>query len=1396
MSSRTRWFSIGVMFLLLSLVLFGCQSNQGSIDTDEYRIIQIVETSGHVTIEREGVGSLDAYPKMKLQNADKVSVAKDSYARLILDNDKYVYVEPNTVFSLEASGTSKQSYTNIKLEKGAITNEIQKPLSAESQYKIETPNSTMSVRGTVYYVRVDVNKEVSYTTLKVFDGKVETKLFHEDGKETDPVMVSSGKGVKVHGEEDLREYVVSDMNEIETDIKLEELDDDTLETLYEISLNEDRLFSSHEEIKEEIETRKKVNDEEKEPVMAPTPEPPTQYLIRFYNNATLINEQALYANEEIAYPTTQRAGYSFRGWYTEPECRNHYTSQGMPSQNVNLYAKWAPNDVTLTLNDRDIIESKVYKVDSKLNLPTLQRSGYSFHGWYQDKEGTKKFESTTMPTKNTTLYAKWTANTNTPYKVNHYFEKVNGGYDVESISYEGTTDTLVNAPAISKVGFTFDGTNNSNVISGNVSGDGSFILKMYYQRNIHTLTWKLNNGEGDVVSDVRFGSTITAPTPTRIGYTFTGWDSNVATTMPDEDITYTAQWEINPYTITFDSNGGTSVENQTKNYDSIVDQPQEPTRTGYTFAGWYKEESCTNLWDFATDKVPANNITLYAKWDVNTYNVTLDSNGGSIADGKNVTIYTYGQGAVLPTSSDISKTGYSFAGWYDNPSYTGTAVTEITETDTKNKTYYAKWTANTNTQYKVNYYFEKVNGGYDVESIPYVGTTDSLVNAPTISKVGFTFDETNNSNVISGNVSGDGSFVLKMYYQRNIHTLTWKLNNGEGDVVSDVRFGSTITAPTPTRIGYTFTGWDSNVATTMPDEDITYTAKWDVIHYGITYDLDGGSLENEIIDYTIETGDFNLPTPTKLGYTFVGWSGSNGEAAQTNVIINQGSTGDKSYLAHWQANEYTYNIVYRSGSGADLGTSTINGYYGSNHTINAPNKAGYQTPDAKEVSFDSVDTKTIVFTYQTISYDITYDLDGGSLSGQSAQYTIETEYTLPTPTKEGYTFGGWYTNSEFTDSKVDKINRGSTGDKTYYAKWYKNYTYTLVYADETSESFTVNESMVIDPANWTKKSGNNFIGWSTSDPLTNTNVGLIGTDAFSLSNDMTYYEVCYVDYVVKMQIQTLEYGESDNLYISEIRMKGVIGTTPDLNKIAQKQTLVNTNSSSINAYSYTLPTSSILCNVNITPTFIINYTANKSSLVTYKVDSTTNTVRNYLSGDVPIGLNTVTVSDSNNNSTDYVFWSKVNGENIIGSIFQYIVDIISGNNMTYYPNYVSNSDILSNGYYKAELNIYKSETLNRTYHYVLKGSNHTFDVKLFGYGNKDSIKSDIINIENEPPIQVYNYYYSPISYQVNYDDNSTYAWNVESDMYTLKEGYGFSDMDDIVVSISKCIGNISLVKKN
>lgn len=139
--------------------------------------------------------------------------------------------------------------------------------------------------------------------------------------------------------------------------------------------------------------------------------------------------------------------------------------------------------------------------------------------------------------------------------------------------------------------------------------------------------------------------------------------------------------------VTFDSNGGSAVAGQNVVIGKKVTKPADPTKTGYVFAGWYKDSAFATEWDFTTDTV-TEDTTLYAKWTASSYAVTLNTNGGTINSG-NVTSYTYGIGATLPTN--VTKEGHTFEGWYDNSSFTGTAVTSISTTATGAKTYYAKW---------------------------------------------------------------------------------------------------------------------------------------------------------------------------------------------------------------------------------------------------------------------------------------------------------------------------------------------------------------------------------------------------------------------------------------------------------------------------------------------------------------------------------------------------------------------------------------------------------------------------------------------------------------------------------------------------------------------------------
>lgn len=195
--------------------------------------------------------------------------------------------------------------------------------------------------------------------------------------------------------------------------------------------------------------------------------------------------------------------------------------------------------------------------------------------------------------------------------------------------------------------------------------------------------------------------------------------------------------------------------------------------------------------------VPADVTELTVQWTAPTYAVTLNTNGGTINNG-NVTGYTYGVGATLPAADDMTYTGHTFKGWYDNENLTGSPVTAIGGAETGNKEYWAKW-------------------------------------------------------------------------EINQYTVTVKPENGKADIIITQDYGTPITAPdNPTRKGYTFKGWDKEIPETMPAENITVKAQWEINQYTITFDTNGGS---EIAPITQDYGtEITAPdNPTRKGYTFKGW---------------------------------------------------------------------------------------------------------------------------------------------------------------------------------------------------------------------------------------------------------------------------------------------------------------------------------------------------------------------------------------------------------------------------------------------------------------------------------------------------------------------------------------------
>ena len=189
---------------------------------------------------------------------------------------------------------------------------------------------------------------------------------------------------------------------------------------------------------------------------------------------------------------------------------------------------------------------------------------------------------------------------------------------------------------------------------------------------------------------VMYPGTALNPAPReKTGYTFAGWYRDAEcteaydfTTLVTENITLYAKWNINTYDVTFDTAGGSAVESQSVEYNSAAASPEVPVKTGYTFAGWYRDAECTEAYDFTTPVT--ENIMLYAKWNLNTYRVTFDTAGGSAVESQSV---EYNSAAVSPETP--VKTGYTFAGWYRDAECT--EIYDFTTPVTENITLYAKW---------------------------------------------------------------------------------------------------------------------------------------------------------------------------------------------------------------------------------------------------------------------------------------------------------------------------------------------------------------------------------------------------------------------------------------------------------------------------------------------------------------------------------------------------------------------------------------------------------------------------------------------------------------------------------------------------------------------------------
>ena len=316
------------------------------------------------------------------------------------------------------------------------------------------------------------------------------------------------------------------------------------------------------------------------------------------------------------------------------------------------------------------------------------------------------------------------------------------------------------------------------------------------------------------------------------------------------------------------------------------------------------------------DSVPADVTELTVQWTAPTYTVTLHANGGTINNG-NVTEYTYGVGATLPT--DVTRTGYTFKDWYYNENLTGSPVTAIGDTETGNKEYWAKWEIN---QYAITF---DTNGGSEIAPITQdYGTPITAPADPT--RKGYTFkgwDKEIPETMPAENITVTAQWEINRY------TITFDTAGGSEIAPITQDYGTNITAPAnPTRKGYTFKGWDKEIPETMPAENMTVKAQWEINQYAITFDTNGGS---EIAPITQDYGTaITAPAdPTREGYTFIGWDRDIPEIMPAENIT---------VTAQWEINRYT--ITFDTNGGSEIAPITQD--YGTNITAPAdPTREGY-----------------------------------------------------------------------------------------------------------------------------------------------------------------------------------------------------------------------------------------------------------------------------------------------------------------------------------------------------------------------------------------------------------------------------------------------------------------------
>jgi uncharacterized repeat protein (TIGR02543 family) len=754
---------------------------------------------------------------------------------------------------------------------------------------------------------------------------------------------------------------------------------------------------------------------------------------------------------------------------------------------MTIYLNWTLLSYTVSyVTDAPTsIDSHSQDYDTLITEPTISKVGYTLDGWYSDSSMSTLwvFASSKMPAANLTLYAKWTANTTTKYKVEHYFQRAS---DLTYVLYQtdtktGTTDTNAVAVNLDHEGYTFNSTHADNLLKANINGDGSTVLKVHYTINQYSVTFFNEMVPIGSAQSVYYNEDATPPAtdPTKTGHTFIGW--NLDYTNVKADLYIFAQYEINQYNINFLVYGGSYVASFKQNYDTLIVQPADPTKTGCTFGGWYKESGLINEWNFMVDKVPDSDVTLHAKWNTNAYTITFYSNGGSAV--ANISA-DYGDAITQP--ADPTRTGYTFGGWYtDDGTFNDAYVFPVTM-PAEDVDLYAKWTVN---QYNVIF---NVNGGSPTPANQQVDYDDYISKPADPAKTGYTFagwysDATclnewnftlskmpaNDVNLYAKWDPASGIKYVVNHYQQNLaDDLYTKVAADSGEQTGTTGEVITITPKSYTGFNYN-SGASTATGVVQPDGSLVLELYYDRNIYEVTFNGNNGSPAEQ--KYNVKHGGTVTPTtPTRTHYTFDGWDKS--YATITSALIVN---------AKWKADDFTityndtYGLANTNPATYTIETPTItltNLADRTTHTFKGWYTAASGGTKVTQIVKGSTGNIVLYAQWTVITYTVTFVDDNGTTVLKTETVNHGANATAPAdPTRTGYTFSGW-----------DTVFTNVTSDLTVKATYTIN-QYTITYDTDggsTISPATLNYGAAITPPADPTKSGYVFAGWNPSIPET------------------------------------------------------------------------------------------------------------------------------------------------------------------------------------------------------------------------------------------------------------------------------------------------------------------------